>query len=222
MLTQIDHMRFLLFPLILMSLYACNAHQNEKVNKEVFNIHNSKAAPVTSVSEIEAVGIKDYTGREINYVYKVLVDSSANETYLLAKMYQVQRKTKLPFTRPIHSPMTCRYSFTLEQDVSIFDNISHTIIGLDQPSLLFSNLIGESVFMKFPNNLITLDYFYFSCLQDSATKSNNSIALVIESFPTKQKADSMLVIVKTVAKNAHLIKQPAQNLYFYNGGEQTD
>jgi len=211
-------MKNILLPLLAICMVACNSTQNNSANKPEFNVHYKKPDPVTAVSQIEAVSLKDYSNREINYVYKIYVDSSSNREILLKKMYQLQRKLRVPFARPLNSPEANSYSFVLENDVSIFDNLSQTIIEVKEINPLSVFVIGNNACLlpRMPNNFINLDYFYFSCPLDTTQSANKSIAMIIESFQSKQKADSMLTLVKTVAKNAHLIKQRENNLYVNN------
>ena len=125
-------MKFFLLLLLLCGLFACNINQSDFLYNNTVSVQPRKSTPITSISEIEATGLKDFNNREIKYVYKIFVDSSSNQEILLKKMYQLQRKIKFPFTRPLREPKNGRYAFVMENDVSVFDRLSQTIIGLKE------------------------------------------------------------------------------------------
>ena len=211
-------MKNILCTLILMSFVACNADKKETVNDEAYFFHKSKAAPVTAVSQIEAVGIKDENNREINYEYKIFVDSSSSWEILLKKMYLLQRKSKLPFTRPLEFEKFGNYSYVVETDVSLLDKISNTIIGLKKLNPMGMLVIQNPCMLQgMPPQFISIEPHYFYCPLDTPMQSDKyPIAMMIESFPSKQKADSFLAIVKSVAKNAYIIKEPQRIVYTEN------
>ena len=137
---------------------------------------------------------------------------------LFRSMYQLQRKLRVPFARPVQSPDFNSYAYILENDVSVFDKLSQTIVGVKELNPLSAFFVGNNLCCQpsIHDYFINLDYFYFSCPFDSSKSASKSIAMMIGSFESKQMADSMLANVKKISKNAYLIKEQERILYVNN------
>ena len=167
---------------------------------------------ITSVDEIIQPGIKSLDNKELTVFYKIIVETSNDEETLREKMYQLQRKLKIPFARQfVDFNNSGSFTYIAESEPSIIDRASQKITKDACPSFPIDLCLNRPVpksdmipTMYVPLPLLRFDFCFASC---PLTSSNKSVALIVETYQSKKVADSMLTLVKKYEKNAYLSMQ---------------
>jgi hypothetical protein len=202
-------MKSLFFPLMCILLVSCDRFNSDSALAISPKVKKITPIGITSVDEIIQPGIKTLDNKELTVFYKIIVDTSDNEELLREKMYQLQRKLKLSFARQfIDFNKSGSFTYIIEREPSIIDRASQKITKDGGPSFPIDFCLNRSVpkFDMIPTNYVPVPVIRFDCRFPSCplTSSDKSVVLIVETYQSKQVADSMLTLVKKYEKNAYL------------------
>lgn len=202
-------MKSLFFPLICILLVSCDRFNSDSAL--AISPKEKKITPIgiTSVDAIMQAGIKSIDNKELTVFYKIIVETSDDEETLREKMYQLQRKLKIPFARQFVDFNHCgSFTYITESEPSIIDRASQKITKDACPSFPIDFCLNRPVPKNdmiptkyVPLPLLRFDYCLPSC---PLTSSDKSVALIVETYQSKKVADSMLSQIKKYEKNAYL------------------
>lgn len=218
-------MKNLLFLLICILLVSCDRFSSDSALAISPKVNKISPIGITSVDAIIQPGIKSLDNKELTVFYKIIVEASDNEEQLREKMYQLQRKLKLPFARQfIDFNKSGSFTYIIEREPSIIDRASQKITKTGDPSFLIDFCINKPISKTemistnyVPLPLMRFDFCFSSC---PLTSSNKSAALIVETYQSKQVADSMLTLIKKYEKNAYLAIESVH--YITEMNEQSD
>ena len=218
-------MKNLLFLLICILLVSCDRFSSDSALAISPKVNKISPIGITSVDAIIQPGIKSLDNKELTVFYKIIVEASDNEEILREKMYQLQRKFNLPFARQfIDFNKSGSFTYIIEREPSIIDRASQKITKEGVPSFPIDLCLNRSVPKSdmIPTNYVPLpvirfDYCFAFCPLNSSDKS---VVLIVETYQSKQVADSMLTLIKKYEKNAYLAIESVH--YITEMNEQSD